>query len=261
MTIRRPAGMVIQPGTRFGRLVVVSESGIFSPTPSVKGRKYSLCRCDCGKEKVVLNNSLLRNVPLGTRSCGCLGDEARVKSGKTKRRPCKIGERFGRLIVIAEAEPMGPRRDMASLCRCDCGKEKIIRTHSLKLGLSHSCGCLIGDVARSRRLPIEIASTKSIYHYVKANAKSRKHLFELSPEDVAGLVFRECFYCGDKPSNVSRRYGCGVAFNGIDRVNNSKGYVPGNVVPCCRACNISKHARSAEEYIERCKRVVALHGK
>ena len=50
------------------------------------------------------------------------------------------GQRFDRLSVI--------RYEGKSnyLCRCDCGKNKIIATSSLKNGLTKSCGCLSSEV-------------------------------------------------------------------------------------------------------------------
>lgn len=54
------------------------------------------------------------------------------------------GQRFGRLLVVAEA-PNKRDSDGASvtawLCRCDCGQEKAIRTKGLIKGITTSCGC------------------------------------------------------------------------------------------------------------------------
>ena len=38
--------------------------------------------------------------------------------------------------------------------------------------------------------------------------------------------------------------------NGIDRVNNKLGYLLGNVVACCNACNVSKMERTESEFEE-----------
>lgn len=55
-------------GHRFGRLLVLSEHS----TPE-HGTRWN-CLCDCGKEKVVRGDVLMRN-RRGTRSCGCLAKE------------------------------------------------------------------------------------------------------------------------------------------------------------------------------------------
>jgi hypothetical protein len=55
-------------GKRNGRLVAVECVG-----RNNEGRAMWRCRCDCGGEKVVQSNNLLR--PTGTKSCGCLRRE------------------------------------------------------------------------------------------------------------------------------------------------------------------------------------------
>lgn len=54
------------------------------------------------------------------------------------------GDRFGRWTIIKESarviSPNGVKL-RAFLCRCDCGKESIVRWYSLKSGRSVSCGC------------------------------------------------------------------------------------------------------------------------
>ena len=54
---------------RFGLWTVTDQAAY----PNGKYKKYLLCRCDCGKEKLVYENHLLNNRSL---SCGC----SRVKS-------------------------------------------------------------------------------------------------------------------------------------------------------------------------------------
>ena len=58
-----------------------------------------------------------------------------------KLRADLTGQNFGRLIVIkrVENDKSGNHR---WLCRCDCGKEKVIRGSDLKNGHTKSCGCL-----------------------------------------------------------------------------------------------------------------------
>lgn len=62
-----------------------------------------------------------------------------------------IGERFGRLLVVAigSADKNG-RKSMR--CLCDCGAEKEIVPNSLRKGLSKSCGCLAREVHSQRMI-------------------------------------------------------------------------------------------------------------
>ena len=102
-------------GQRFGRLVVVgrAENG---------KHKHSrwLCRCDCGREKIVLGKHLRSGA---TQSCGCLSKEKTAEPNRAKAINL-IGQRFGRLIVVDQE---------GRWChvRCDCvTKRTLYRLHS-----------------------------------------------------------------------------------------------------------------------------------
>lgn len=59
-------------GMRFGKLIVVGFSG------REDGSTYWLCRCDCGREKVIAGRHLVDKT---TRGCGCLAYENSKKHG------------------------------------------------------------------------------------------------------------------------------------------------------------------------------------
>ena len=50
------------------------------------------------------------------------------------------GHRYGKLTVIGPAENIGTRT--AWLCRCDCGRETVVRSNRLRSGHTTSCGCV-----------------------------------------------------------------------------------------------------------------------
>lgn len=54
------------------------------------------------------------------------------------------GERFGRLTVLEEVEPRvcGKQRQRAFSCRCDCGKETVVKLLNMRQGVTQSCGCI-----------------------------------------------------------------------------------------------------------------------
>ena len=77
---------------KFGRLTAISFAG-----KNKYNRAMWLCRCSCGKEKVISSNSLRRGL---TRSCGCLDQEAHIKKpnrtthGESKTRLYRIWKRM-----------------------------------------------------------------------------------------------------------------------------------------------------------------------
>lgn len=58
-----------------------------------------------------------------------------------------------------------------------------------------------------------------------------RHGFDwaFTKEEYSELIGQTCHYCG---ANTSRETG-----KGLDRLDNLKGYIHGNVVPCCGRCN------------------------
>ena len=65
-------------------------------------------------------------------------------NGKIKAgRPLTVhpGERYGMLTVLVRVEDV-PRRQVRYLCRCDCGRQCVVRAGALRTGNQRSCGCL-----------------------------------------------------------------------------------------------------------------------
>lgn len=60
-----------------------------------------------------------------------------------------IGQRFDRLVVVAEAGRT-PTKQTLWLCRCDCGGETKTGTTKLRTGHSRSCGCRKREVTAER---------------------------------------------------------------------------------------------------------------
>lgn len=87
--------------------------------------------------------------------------------------------------------------------------------------------------------------------FLKYERSARKrHLdFSLSEEQFVSILSLGCDYCGRLP----KRY------NGVDRIDNNRGYENGNCVPCCKPCNLMKKDMSREDFISQCRLVSAKH--
>ena len=59
-----------------------------------------------------------------------------------------IGEKFGRLLVVKRAGSY--RGNISYLCKCECGKETIVSSYSLRTGNTKSCGCLNREIVLNR---------------------------------------------------------------------------------------------------------------
>lgn len=82
----------------------------------------------------------------------------RVENPAKKRSgPIRVGDRFGRLVVVERAEN-GPGGKVRIICRCDCGKVVEVFGSSLRSGRCKSCGCLRSEIARTRmRIAAQLA--------------------------------------------------------------------------------------------------------
>lgn len=92
------------------------------------------------------------------------------------------------------------------------------------------------------------------------HALRRGYDWLLSREDAECLIARDCFYCGGKPSNtkITKNTIKPFKYNGIDRVDNTKGYSSSNVVPCCRVCNRAKETMTTAEFFDWAERLNAM---
>ena len=67
------------------------------------------------------------------------------RKGNTYRRIDLVGQRFGKLVVVSLA---GKNKwgNLKFLCKCDCGKDKVLPSASFKCGRTKSCGCLVKEI-------------------------------------------------------------------------------------------------------------------
>lgn len=101
------------------------------------------------------------------------------------------------------------------------------------------------------------------FNRYKCDAKSRKLKFVLTKEEFKKFTKNNCYYCGVEPKQIYKRPkyknytgGLPYIYNGIDRVDNSKGYILSNCVSCCMRCNLMKKDISSVDFINACKAVI-----
>jgi len=94
---------------------------------------------------------------------------------------------------------------------------------------------------------------KLIAAYKKA-ANNRDLAFTLSDKHLLVLLQSACSYCGNKPSNSF--HATDYIYTGIDRIDNTKGYVESNVRSACIICNRMKMTLSLDKFEESVKSIV-----
>lgn len=108
---------------------------------STNRNAFWVCKCSCGQERIVSAGELRAGAVSKCISCTQLYTIAHRKKyegpGPIKN---KIGERFGKLVVIAATEKRKNGK-MVWQCQCDCGNLCEATSNALISGDKTSCGC------------------------------------------------------------------------------------------------------------------------
>ena len=224
---------------------------------------WTACAADCGEVvwKVLL---VKENKPKTTLCRKCAGLLRRgQKRGPAHNRLNLVGQRFTRLVALeCVGIQQNSHRESLWRCKCDCGKETVTTGNSLTSGNTKSCGCY--HKIRTRQLfssPIEELSINRILQDYRNKARKKNRIFSLTKEEFTLLIRADCYYCGAKPSN-SYATSTGRAilpYQGIDRLDNSKGYIPENCVSCCIICNKMKKATDVTDFVTHVHTISGRH--
>lgn len=180
------------------------------------------------------------------------------------------GQVFGRLIAV-EFSGIGKFKYAMWRCLCECGKEVVVAGHRLVSGVTKSCGCLQGDhmrtiprASRMKNLALAVkanrrpdASFRDLFRHYRSNAKIRNLPWELTSDEFRKITLSRCYYTGREPASSWKSAFEDYIYNGIDRLDNSKGYTVENCVPCCTEVNRMKMDSSFDQFINTCAVVAA----
>jgi cytochrome c5 len=239
-------------GQRFERWIVLRKGPErFICKNGKSGEFMYWCRCDCGNEKYVKPSSLYDG---DSKSCGCLRSE--MKAGKHL-----YGKRFGNITVIERSQTYRSDKEKRFLYRCFCHVcEQEFLSGISKIHKGASCGC----IPQGARLPKGEGGFNAVWNEYVNGSQKRKLQFDLTREQFRDLITKNCHYCDSPPSSVKLKYQASTnwgkfVYNGIDRMDNSKGYTSSNSITCCSSCNIAKGTLSYYDFIEKARKIALFH--
>jgi hypothetical protein len=164
----------------------------------------------------------------------------------------KIGDVFGRLVVIGKDKLIRYKcgKKQSWLCKCECGKSVVVMQANLITCHSRSCGCLRSESASKQFTTHgECKKTPEYSLWLGINARCHKknnsgyekyggrgvsvyEPWQKSYEEFLAYLLRTI---GRRPSSK----------HSIDRIDNSKSYVPGNI----RWATIAEQARNRSDNV------------
>lgn len=159
-------------------------------------------------------------------------------AGKPQPPKNYIGQKFGKLTVVGETIVLSRNeknkyRLRKALCKCECGKEKMVSIMCLTSGHSTSCGCYASEVHRKRQtIHGESTGKKTIaveyntWNSLRArcnNPRYRKY------NDYGGRGISVCERWMESYSNFLEDMGRRPSpKHSIDRIDNNGNYEPSN---------------------------------
>ena len=156
-----------------------------------------------------------------------------------KKEISKISKRVGTTQGFLYINKKLPNNLYEATCICN----KIIKCSIKQLAKKRSCGC------KSTNKPI--TNLARVFRDYKERAARRGKEFILTFEEWQNFTQQPCHYCGIPPKLVSANtFNKGLSYNGIDRINNLKGYTKENCVPCCAFCNMAKSRYTVSTFLD-----------
>jgi hypothetical protein len=230
----------VKVGREFGSWTVIEVAGL---TGSDRHQKVGV-RCACGTEAVRDLRSLIEE---RSTSCGKCGSRSGTGSGNPKTE-VKIGDEFGRWVVIGLEPSRNGQQRVKVRCVCSLKTEGVRYLASLRKGLlgddvkggSTSCGCYRREFMQERDVKHGLARAGKVHplYVVWLGCMNRCHNendSRYADYGAQGVMVWEPWHDPVRfVRDVEREIGLRPDISSphewsLDRLNNLKGYEPGNV--------------------------------
>lgn len=172
------------------------------------------------------------------------------------------GQKFGKLTVISfHGYAQSNNKDSLWLCQCECGNTKVTRIRTLKNGQTKTCGVCpkpIGNQHPEWEGCGEIS--KDLFNSYRHSAIARNLDFKISIEYLWNLFEkqnRKCALTGwdlhFPPSYKEKKNKTASP----DRIDNTKGYIKGNIQWVHKDINYLKCDMDSDYFIKICKAIAS----
>lgn len=219
------------------------------------------CKCGCGNLFTRGRASILYYIRENK--------EFQCESCSTSAKMFKIGDVIDKLKIMEFIDKIKPRykSDIYDYkCRCVCGNEIIKTKYQLNTYANQkyekSCGCetkkqKLLNIKKYKSIPISYLDS------IKNGAKERNIEHTVSDDYVSELYHKQNKKCALTGKNIW--FFCDLENSGrktnasLDRIDNDRGYIEGNVQWVDKKINMFKLAWGVEEFKQMCKEVAEFN--
>lgn len=144
----------------------------------------------------------------------------------------RIGICYGRLVVIKFAY-QDQNSSAYWLCKCDCGKEVVVRGDLLQTGNTKSCGCFNKELS-SKRMQKRTGKNNPNYIHGKYNGERTKEITELK-EEIRKRDNYTCQKCGKTQEQNLKEMDKKLDVHHIDGDDTNN--IEENMITLCKSCH------------------------
>jgi len=164
-----------------------------------------------------------------------------------------VGQKFGLWEVTDDSIIQINSQGGASVkVKCECGTESFVACLRLLKGESTGCPCKLGGNKNFHWKGTKNISGRYL-NTIKKSAKKRNKQWDVSDEYLQLLLEKQDFKCALSGYPIEFSHKSIRHTASLDRIDNNKGYVIGNVQWVHKNINIMKHIFSNNEFIQLCK--------
>lgn len=155
-----------------------------------------------------------------------------------------VGQRFGRLTVIARADNQG--QHTCWLCLCDCGEKIVTHSQSIREGRTQSCGCYRVEVTTLNRTKHGLVGSKEYMTWTRLKGRCTNPKSQYW-NDYGGRGIKCCAEWLESFQAFSADVGDAPSpQHSIDRIDVNGDYEPGNV----RWATVSQQASNKRNCVQ-----------
>ena len=176
-------------------------------------------------------------------------------------RRIRVGDRFGRLVVVEKAPRLGGSRLTAYVCLCDCGESHVAVGGMLARGDTKSCGCLARDLSRARQLKHGLSEHPlyQVWGSMKRRCGNKKDAAFKNYGARGISVCKEWANSFELFHQWAMEHGYSPGLH-IDRINNDGNYEPNNCRFITQGMNNrnSRRAKLRPSAVEQIRKFLSL---